>query len=103
MRIKRPVREPLCVTDSNWYRHLQLSLFIDQSYNKGVLVKGTFDVYLQRNRQPVEPHQIPGLGHWQPLWQGVYGVLNKGQLTHFKLDLYLADREERPLPAATLL
>jgi hypothetical protein len=103
MRIKRPVREPLCVTDPNWYRHLEVSLFIDSSYNKGALVKGKYEVYLQRHRQPIEPCEIPGLGHWQPFWQGNHGTLNKGQLTHFKLDLYVADRDERPLSAATLL
>lgn len=106
-KVKVPVRTALLATDPNWYRHLEVSLFIDQSYNKGVPVKGKFEVYLQRHRRTVEPHQIAGLGHWQPLWQGTelcsYGVLNQGQLTHLKLDLYVADREERPLPAASLL
>lgn len=106
-KIKVPVRQPLLATDPNWYRHLEVSLFIDQSYNKGVPVKGKYEVYLQRHRRTIEPRQIPGLGHWHCFWQGTeqccYGVLNQGQLTHLKLDLYVADRDQRPLPAATLL
>lgn len=108
MRIRKPVREPLCVTDPDFYRHLEVQLFIDSHYNdKGVLAKKTYEVYLQRHRKPVWPEQIPGLGHWQRHWQGTsdccYGVLTIQQLTHLKLDLYVADRDERPLPASSVL
>lgn len=104
MRIRVPVRDPPCVTDPDFYRHLEVQLFIDSHYNeKGVLAKKQYEVYLQRHRQVIEPCDIPGLRHWQPLWKGIYGVLTQVQLTHLKLDLHIADREERPLPAATLL
>jgi hypothetical protein len=107
MRIKVPVRDPPCVTDPTSYRHLGVQLFIDSHYNgEGDLVRRKYEVYIQRRghrRQVIQPRDIPGLGHWQPLWKGISGVLTQVQVTHFKLDLYTADREERPLPAATLL